>query len=90
MSATRTGAVTNFLRTRLSDQLATVVATDAHLTCATLDQVFIPSRGKPRVALLQEALGEETLVGQKSIVFCNTVRARFRIVFGFEMPLNDE
>lgn len=72
--ATRTGAVSAFLRTHLSDTaILPVVSADAHHTPASVEQVFVPTRGKRLQAVLWDVLSEVPTVGRKTLVFTNRV-----------------
>eukprot|EP00933_Yihiella_yeosuensis_P043756 TRINITY_DN38688_c0_g1_i2.p1 TRINITY_DN38688_c0_g1~~TRINITY_DN38688_c0_g1_i2.p1 ORF type:complete len:476 (-),score=89.90 TRINITY_DN38688_c0_g1_i2:107-1534(-) len=72
VGATRTGAVTAFLRKHMNDtQIMPVVTTDAHATPPQLEQVFVPTRGKRLLAVLWDVLGEVPTVGKKTLIFTN-------------------
>eukprot|EP00931_Biecheleriopsis_adriatica_P060143 TRINITY_DN36104_c0_g1_i2.p1 TRINITY_DN36104_c0_g1~~TRINITY_DN36104_c0_g1_i2.p1 ORF type:complete len:682 (+),score=133.16 TRINITY_DN36104_c0_g1_i2:81-2048(+) len=72
VGATRTGAVSNFLRKHMNDtQVMPVVTTDAHVTPPQLEQVFVPTRGKRLQAVLWDVLGEVPTVGKKTLIFTN-------------------
>mmetsp|Transcript_59901 Transcript_59901/g.194152 ORF Transcript_59901/g.194152 Transcript_59901/m.194152 type:complete len:583 (+) Transcript_59901:1616-3364(+) len=72
--ATRTGAVSAFLRQHLSDTaILPVATTDAHTTPAQVEQVFVPTRGKRLQAVLWDVLAEVPVVGKKTLVFTNRV-----------------
>merc|ERR1740121_1725198 len=72
--ATRTGAVSSFMRSHLSDTaLMPIVSADAHMTPSSVEQVFVPTRGKRLQAVLWDVLAEVPAVGRKTLVFTNRV-----------------
>lgn len=82
VGATRTGAVSSFLARNMgATDVLPVVSTDAHLTPPQVDQVFMPTRGKRRLAVLWDVMSEMPAVGRKTLVFTNrvpTCKAVFR------------
>ncbi|CEM35831.1 unnamed protein product [Vitrella brassicaformis CCMP3155] len=75
VGATRTGAVSTFVRNHLGEELVPMMTPDAHLTVPALQQVFVPLQGKERTARLHEVLEEKMVKGAKTMVFCNTVKS---------------
>eukprot|EP00971_Amphidinium_carterae_P233081 4626387-Amphidinium_carterae.1 len=74
VGATRTGAVSTFLRKHMSDVAVMPVTTiDAHMPPPQVEQVFVPTHGKRRQSVLWEVLGEVQAPGQKTLVFTNRV-----------------
>jgi superfamily II DNA/RNA helicase len=74
VGATRTGAVSAFLRKHLNDTpVLPIVTTDAHMPPPQVDQVFVPTRGKRRLAVLWDVMAELPAVGRKTLVFTNRV-----------------
>ncbi|CAE8675982.1 unnamed protein product, partial [Polarella glacialis] len=72
VGATRTGAVTKFLRESMNDTpVLPIVTTDAHVTPGQLEQVFVPTKGKRLLSVLWEVLGEVPTVGKKTLIFTN-------------------
>ncbi|KAF4668446.1 hypothetical protein FOL47_003029 [Perkinsus chesapeaki] len=75
VGATRTGAVSNFVRTSVPSHIVVnqVVAPDAHMTVPALEQVFVPMGGRKRSNALVDILEERQVRGQKTLIFTNTV-----------------
>ncbi|EEQ99999.1 DEAD box ATP-dependent RNA helicase, putative [Perkinsus marinus ATCC 50983] len=82
VGATRTGAVSNFVRTSVPTHVVVnqVVAPDAHMTVPALEQVswytvevFVPMGGRKRSNALVDTLEERQVRGQKTLIFTNTV-----------------
>ncbi|CAE7856325.1 unnamed protein product [Symbiodinium microadriaticum] len=72
VGATRTGAVSAFLRKHMNNtQVMPVVTTDAHVPPPHLEQVFVPTRGKRLLSVLWDVLGEVPTVGKKTLIFTN-------------------
>merc|ERR1740121_858620 len=72
--ATRTGAVSSFMRSHLSDTaIMPIVSADAHMTPSSVEQVFVPTRGKRLEAVLWDILAEVPTVGRKTLIFTNRV-----------------
>ncbi|CAD7951129.1 unnamed protein product [Amoebophrya sp. A25] len=74
-SATRTGAVSNFLQKSLALPVDSVVTDDSHTVAENIDQCFVPTRGRLRRNVLTEILAEspQNWTKQKTLVFTNTV-----------------
>lgn len=74
VGATRTGAVSAFLRKHLNDTaILPVVTMDAHMPPPQVEQVFVPTRGKRRLAVLWDIMAELPAVGRKTLIFSNRV-----------------
>ncbi|CAL1174128.1 unnamed protein product [Cladocopium goreaui] len=72
VGATRTGAVSAFLRRHMNQtEVMPVVTTDAHVPPKHLEQVFVPTKGKRLLSVLYEVLGEVPTVGKKTLIFTN-------------------
>lgn len=72
--ATRTGAVSTFMRTHMNDTaILPIISADAHLTPSSVEQVFVPTRGKRMEAVLWDVLAEVPTVGRKTLIFTNRV-----------------
>ncbi|CAJ1344298.1 unnamed protein product [Effrenium voratum] len=72
VGATRTGAVSQFLRKHMNQtEVMPVVTSDAHVPPAHLEQVFVPTKGKRLISVLWEVLGEVPAVGRKTLIFTN-------------------
>ncbi|CAK9035666.1 unnamed protein product [Durusdinium trenchii] len=81
VGATRTGAVSAFLRQHLNQtEVMPVVTTDAHVPPPNLEQVFVPTKGRRLLTVLWEVLGEVATVNRKTLIFTNRLPS-CRMVF---------
>ena len=74
IGATKTAAVSNFIRSVPGLNISTVQTSDAHTLVPHLDQVFVPVGRRKRTSCLVEVLGEQTAPGSKTLVFTNSVK----------------
>eukprot|EP00929_Paragymnodinium_shiwhaense_P112598 TRINITY_DN80853_c0_g1_i1.p1 TRINITY_DN80853_c0_g1~~TRINITY_DN80853_c0_g1_i1.p1 ORF type:complete len:672 (-),score=118.29 TRINITY_DN80853_c0_g1_i1:67-2082(-) len=75
VGATRTGAVSTFLKKHMSEtSVLPIVSDDAHMTPPQVEQVFQPTKGKRRLAVLWDVLHEVPAIGKKTLIFTNRVR----------------
>lgn len=74
VGATRTGCVSAFIKRHLNDtRILPVVTMDAHLPPPQCEQVFVPTQGKRRLAVLWDVLSEVPAVGRKTLIFTNRI-----------------
>ena len=75
VSATRTGAINEFVKKHLPSVPEAVVADSTHLPVKSLEQVFVPIGSRDKAALVNEILKERGFTaGKKTMVFTESIK----------------